>query len=193
MDSATGDMREVKTLAEVPEGKICVPIYRSVELGELRWIVLKWKSPEDLERMGFFDKSLRYQAVESDMGAEAFLEFQARVASGESPETAFVKVENQADRARPLKVDSEIETFFDPEWRKSGDYHFFFRLERADGSYHPADGEALEGIRLLWESEQTVSPEEYDAERNDALQKQSLLVQARKRAIWSDLIEPRAA
>jgi hypothetical protein len=36
-----------------------------------------------------------------------------------------------------------------------GCYDYWLRLERANLTYHPPDGEALEVIRALWEWEQT--------------------------------------
>lgn len=180
----SGEMCEVVKLEDVPATAISIPIYRSEELGELRWIVLRWISPEDLKRLGYFDESLRHQGAESNMGAEAYQEFRARVAAGEDPEVAFVKVENQADRARPLVADEEIKTYFDPEWRKNGDYQFFFRLERADGTYHAADDEALEGIRLLWEQDQSTTVAEREALIQAEREQRARTVKARKGALW---------
>lgn len=182
----TGETCEVKTLAEVPAGVlITVPLYEGKELGELRWIIERWVSPEDLEKQGYFNTALQYNVVENwQMQAEAKREFLAMVRAGEDPEKALMKVENQCDRARTFEIDQDLKTYFDSEWRTKGDYQFFFRLERADGTYHPADGEALEAIAMIWNYNQTVTPAEHEARLRADAEKRAQELNERRAALW---------
>lgn len=44
-----------------------------------------------------------------------------------------------------------------PELPSQGHYDYFARLEKRDGSYHPADGEALMVIKAMWDYEHNFS------------------------------------
>lgn len=186
-DPQSGEMREVSLgqLDQIPQGTISVPLYRGIELGELRWIIERWVSPDDLETMGYFDESLRYQPTETDFGREAFHEFRAMVETGEDPEKALMRVENQVDRLRNLETDQELKTYFDPAWRTKGDYQFFFRLERKNGMYHAPDGEALEAIAAMWEYHQTTTPAQRLADEEEEKARAAIDRQQRIDALWS--------
>lgn len=183
----TGEMVRVKTLAEVPNGLITVPYYESLELGELRWIIERWVSPDDLAKMGYFDEALRHDPIPVSPSEKvaARRELHAMIRAGEPVERALTKVENQLDRARPVEIDQEIKTYFDPAQRTRGDYQFFFRLERKNGLYHPADGEALEAIRMIWHYNQTVTPAEHEANIQAAYDQGDLERDQRVDALWS--------
>lgn len=179
-----GKVRTVDTADEVPKGILAIPILESLELGELRWVIHRWVSPEELDRMGYFDASLRYQLPNNDQTGAAIAEAKAMVLAGEDPETAWTKVENQLDRARGTEIDQTFKQYFDPEWRKSGDYQFFFRLERADGSYHPPDSEALEAIDAMWKYNMSTTPAEREADLAADAEKREQEKQARIDALW---------
>lgn len=186
-DPVSGAMREVELgeIDQIPQNAISVPLYRSVELGELRWIIEYWVSPEQLASMGYFDSALRYQTEETDFSRDAFHEFRAMVEAGDDPEKAMMRVENQVDRARSLKVDEQIKTYFDPAWRTNGDYLFFLRLERKDGTYHPPDSEALEAIAAVWEYNTTTTPAQRAADEEEQKAQAAKERQRRIDELWS--------
>ncbi len=179
-----GRLQTVETIEEVPKGILAQPILESVELGERRWIIHRWVSPEELDQMGYFDPSLRFQPKETDQFGAAIAEAKAMVIAGEDPEKAWIKVENQLDRARGTEIDPTCKQYFDPELRERGDYHFFFRLERKDGTYHPPDGEAIEAIDALWQYNTTTTPAEREAHAAADAEKQQQEKRARLDALW---------
>jgi hypothetical protein len=69
------ELRTVTKLEEVPAGKISLPIYGTTKLGERRFIVERWRSPEDLARSGRYLDSVRFDA---ETGAELLREFPRR-------------------------------------------------------------------------------------------------------------------
>jgi hypothetical protein len=185
-DPADGQVKRV-TDGTLPPGAVTVPVLESVELGELRWIIERWVSPAELAKQGYFDEALNLDPLcvsPADL-ALARKELHDRIKSGESAEKALTQVENQLDRMRPLGVDQDIKRYFDPAWRTNGDYQFFFRLERPNGTYHPADGEALEAVRMLWKYNETVSPAEHEANIQAAYERGDLLRDERIDALWS--------
>jgi hypothetical protein len=193
-DPDTGETVRVEFEKEAPRNAIVLPYWESLELGELRHIIERWVSPDDLAKQGYFDPALRAATLEEGVSpalkGEAGRELRAMVKAGEPVGRAIAKVESQLDRARAsasgiVELDQDTMTYFDPAWRTRGDYQFFFRLERPNGTYHPADGEALEAIRMIWKYNQTVSPAEHEANIQAAYDRGDLLRDERVDALWS--------
>jgi hypothetical protein len=185
-EPSLGQMVEVKKLADVPDGAISIPKYGSIELGELRWMIERWVSSEQLEHMGYFDESLGRIVTELPTDTRyAHQEFKARVRAGEKPETALARVEGELDRQRSMECDQEIKEYFDPEHRAHGDYQLFLKLERSNGMFHEADGEALEGIRAMWEYNENTPLSQIIADEKAASEARRADVQRRLQALWN--------
>lgn len=52
-----GRMRKILREDEAPEGKLVLPVYQTLELGRLRWVLEKWQSIEDAVAGGRFNDS----------------------------------------------------------------------------------------------------------------------------------------
>jgi hypothetical protein len=193
-DPDSGEMVRVATEKEAPRSVIVLPYWESVKLGELRIIIEKWVSPEDLAKQGYFDPETLQAAAEERISpaliGEAGRELRAMVRAGEPVDRAVAKVESQLDRARPsasgiIDIDEDTKAYFDPAWRTRGDYQFFFRLERKNGLYHPPDAEALEGIALIWKYNQDVTPAEHEANIQAAFERGDIERDGRVDALWT--------
>lgn len=68
----TGETIMVNSLDRVPDDVISLPVYKSEELGQLRHIIERWTSPEQLEAAGRFDEAIR---KDSETGEEIMREF----------------------------------------------------------------------------------------------------------------------
>lgn len=137
-----GQFVTVEKIEDIPAGKLYFPIYSQTHLGERRFIVEVWRSPEFLERSGrYIEGNLR------------------------DPETGEILLR---------------------DFPRQGCYDYFYRIERADGTYHPPDGEALEGIRQLWAKSQR-SPKEKDQEIRDARANEAKQAKQRRREIWAQI------
>lgn len=186
-DPDSGEMVETPygTLASIPLTAIPITIYGRLELGELRWMVERWRSPEQLAHMGYFDESLAHVVTEVPVDARfAKREIKARIRAGEKPEVAICRVEGEIDRQRPMVTDQTIKTFFDPEWRQQGDYELFLKLERKNGLYHDADAEALIGIAAMWDyNENTPLSKQIEDEKAASVARRKE-VQRRIQELW---------
>lgn len=50
-----GNLITIHREDEAPKDKFVIPVYQTLELGRLRWVVSKWQSVEDAVRSGRFD------------------------------------------------------------------------------------------------------------------------------------------
>lgn len=135
----SGQFVTVDKIEDIPAGKLYLPIYSQTHLGERRFIVEIWRSPEFLERSGRYVEGSR-----------------------RDPETGEILLR---------------------EFPRQGCYDCFFRIERADRTYHPPDGEALEGIQQLW-AKNLRSFAEKDAELRRAREREAKESKKRRREIW---------
>lgn len=53
-----GVVHRVKSVAEVPEGKMAIAVYDTIELGRLRWLIEVWMSTADAIKAGRFDSEI---------------------------------------------------------------------------------------------------------------------------------------
>ncbi len=173
-------------LADVPASVLIpVPKYESHQLGERRWIIEQYRSPDFLSRSG------RYKDVH-DTG-----ESELRVSCKNCGSCATQATDNEDERIclscgskrmstvefREIKNERLLNDF--PE---RGCYDYFLRLQTEDGTanglYRPCDGKALEDIRRQWAFQQ-LSLNEQEVEREKLNRMAARERNKRKNAIWA--------
>ena len=74
-----------------------------------------------------------------------------------------------------------------PELPSEGHYDFFVRLQRPDGTPHPADREALEMVEALWKYEHSTTLSERNRHAREAFEAEGRERAAKVRGQWNDL------
>jgi hypothetical protein len=143
-----GETHRVKSLAEVPlTVLIAEPRYESEQLGQRRFIVEEWHSPE------FLAKSGRY--METHDTGESELTISCRNCGGGMKPTGRederVCVVCGSKRQSVVEFREIKNERLLKDIPREGVYDHFFTIQTKQGLYHPADAEALEGVRRLWE------------------------------------------
>lgn len=59
-----GNIKVIHREDDAPKGKLVLPVYQTLELGMLRWGIMKWMSVEDAIRGGRFDPQARSETGE---------------------------------------------------------------------------------------------------------------------------------
>lgn len=178
-----GNMAFASRLEDVPVTSLSLPVYSQTHLGERRFIIEIWRSPEFLKRSG------RYQ--ETFDSGEMHTYFQCRNCQQivpSSPDMISADVQRICEscgskRISPVDVREAGTGRLFRDFPKQGCYDFFFRFERADGTYHPPDGEALEGVRRLWAQHQLTFKEK-DRIINESRLNEQKLARRRRHEIW---------
>lgn len=150
----------VKYLHEVPEGSIPVAKVKRVEYGQQFHFIERWRDPEFLKATGRFSTVI-------DPG-ETVTFFECRGCGAfvpTDPKTHNLDIERKCLRCGSNRVSPrDIKELGDgrllPDLPSEGYYDYYAKLERKDGSYHPADGEALLVIRAMWNYEHFYSLQE---------------------------------
>ena len=178
------EMCTVKSLLEVPAHKISLPIYSTTHLGERRFVVERWRSPEFLKATG------RYQQT-SDNG-QTLTYFQCRNC-GERviPIQGTVNQDIErycpschSKRISPVDIREEGEGQLLRSLPREGCYDLFMRLEWDDTkTFRPADARALADIGQQWEWQQKSASERTSTVR-EAARKAAANIRQRQREIW---------
>lgn len=184
--SENGTMKFVKRLEDVPATSLSLPVYNSVHLGERRFIVEIWRSAE------FLTKSGRYQQTRDSDQVSTY--FECRNCGNHVPQpfaTANLDIERRCQscnstRVSPVDVRESGEGQLTRSLPPEGCYDYFYRIERANGMYHPPDAEALAGIEMLWQEHLKSFKEKDQTIKANREMAASLAIQQRKE-IWSQL------
>jgi hypothetical protein len=181
MDS--GRMVTVGKLEEVPANKISLPVYSTTHLGERKFIVERWRSPEFLKRTG------RFQQIRDD--GTVYRYFACRNC-GERVPTPEGTNDSDIERICPLCDSKRVSPV---DYREEGDgrlmrelpregcYDFFMRLETPEGFYRPPDSEALKAVAQEWHRQQK-SAARRQKEAADYRQQASDRLRQARRGVW---------
>lgn len=125
------------------------------QYGERRWFIEIWRSPEFLERSG------RYKVInDSDKVTERYFCKACETEITASPDALEYwgavppcqkcgSVRSRTETIREMGAGQLLQ-----EFPREGCYDYWLRLERANLTYHPPDGEVLQVVRALWAWEQ---------------------------------------
>lgn len=165
------------------------------QLGERRFIIEIWRSPEFLRRSG------RYQTLIAPDVVQEFHFCRACETEIEcTPETLEVlgsvppcsKCGSKRSRTETVRESGGKRLL--NEFPSEGCYDYWLRLERANLTYHPPDNEALMVIKGLWEWELTPQNERDALEQSDReierRQMISMMRQQGRGAIYTGAIHP---
>lgn len=163
-----------------------------VAMGERRWIIEVWRSPE------FLVKSGRYQAT---VDAGTIKDFHlcaschADLFFGPNGLEKCTACGSGRSYLRQLREDGGGKLLCD--FPGEGCYDYWLRLERANFTYHAPDNEALKIIRALWEWELTPQNRRDALEQSDReLERRQMILEQRRQSgtvpqFGSELILPR--
>lgn len=161
-------MQAAATLEDVPPHiLIPIPKYSKVQLGERRHIIEIYRSPEFLRRSGRYEQTHDNGEAEVTVSCKGCGGFNLKPTGNEDEHVCL----DCGSKRQSVVVFNEIkhERLLN-DFPARGCYDYFLRLETAKGLYHPADGEALEGIRRLWNYQQKpLKEQELDNEKVNQL------------------------
>lgn len=168
-DPMSSDTEQIKYLDFVHNG---------VQLGERRFFIETHRTPE------FLVKSGRYRSLNEPDEVHDFYFCKAcdgelKLAGGELPPCACGSTRTYMRQSRKAGEGQLLRPF-----PAEGCYDYWLRLERANLTYHPPDGEALEVIRALWEWEQTPQ------NQRDALEQANREVERRREILLQRQQQP---
>lgn len=178
-----GQVITVKQEEDVPRKTLFWPVYNNVHLGERRFMVEVWRSPEFLKASG------RYQTT-FDVGEQrTYFECRnCRSTVPSAPHTLQADVERiclacGSKRVSPVDIREDVVERLFADFPEQGCYDLFLRLERKDGTYHAPDGEALAGIAWKWERDNRTFKQK-DAEIKQGREREAKASTLRRRTIW---------
>lgn len=175
-----GQTRFVKKLEEVPSHVlISVPKYNDVRLGERRWIVEQYRSPEFLKASGRYqfthdtgDAEIRICCKNCGGGMRPTGREDERVCISCGSKRQSIVEFNDIKNERLLK-----------DFPEEGCYDFFMRLETPDGRGRPFDGFALIDIEREWHRRQRPAGER-QREVAEGRKRMAAHVRQARREIW---------
>lgn len=154
------------------------------QYGERRWFIEIWRSPEFLERSG------RYKVVnDSDVVIERYfcracaVEIKCSAATLEllgavPPCPACGSTRSRTELIREMGAGRLLQ-----EFPREGCYDYWLRLERANLTYHPPDGEVLQVVRALWAWEQMPQNKRDELEQADReLERRAMILAQRQQS-----------
>lgn len=156
--------------------------HHGTQYGERRFIIEIWRSPEFLKR------SHRYETVlEPDTVKEFYFCKACDTEIISNPEALeMLGGLPPCPKCASTRVRTELirETGGGRllnEFPSAGCYDYWLRLERADHTYHPPDGEALAVVRALWEWEKTPENQRNALEQADReIQRRQMILAERQ-------------
>lgn len=152
------------------------------QYGERRWLIEIWRSPEFLERSG------RYKVInDSDTVTERYSCKACETEIKCSAETLNLLGAVPpcpacgSHRSRTELIRERGAGQLLQEFPRKGCYDYWLRLERANLTYHPPDGEALQVIKALWRWEQMPQNERDALEQADReLERRAMILAQRQ-------------
>lgn len=173
-------------MQSTPQIKYLDFTHNSQQLGERRFFIEIWRSPEFLIRSG------RYQTVNEPDDIQDFYFCKACDAELKDPEKPCLC---GSDRKRLKQIRTTNGQQLLKDFPRQGCYDYWLRLERKNLTYHPPDNEALEAIRAMWAWEQSPQSQR-DAllEANREIERRQLIQAIRQqrptRLHFSSVINP---
>jgi hypothetical protein len=165
------------------------------QLGERRWIIEIWRSPEFLKRSGRYQTLIAPDVVQEfyfckGCDAEIICSRETLAFLGSVPpcdkcgsKRSYTRENREAGGKRLLN-----------QFPSDGCYDYWLRLERADLTYHPPDNEALEVARALWQWELTPQNERDSLEQADREIERRQVIQWQRQqqggAIYTGAVHP---
>lgn len=158
--------------------------YGGTQLGERRFFIEVWRSPEFLKRSG------RYKIInDSDTVQEFYFckacdtrincDAKALEVLGSVP--ACPKCGSTRSRTELIREMGKGQLL--QEFPSEGCYDYFIRLERANLTYHPPDGEALKAVTEIWEFEKLPQNKRDELAQADAQLERRQMIGERRRAM----------
>lgn len=167
----------------------------TVQLGERRWFLEVWRSPEFLKRSG------RYKIINDSDTVQEFYFCKACDAEITCDASALAVLGSVP--SCPKCGSNRVRTEMDREMGKGqllqefpseGCYDYWLRLERANLTYHPPDGEALKAVTEIWEFEKLPQNQRDELAQADAqLERRQMIGEQRRQmggGIYTGIASP---